>query len=200
MILREMRPIRLFWSWNPIEEDRIVSMKRIETKRLILRDYLPEDWERVHAYGGNPEFSRFEAWGPNSPEDTRKFVNDMVLQASQTPRFKFDFAICLKESALLIGGCGIRREAELSCIANLGWAVHPEFQSKGYATEAAEALVRFGFDHLQLKIIYATCDARNTASFKVMEKLGMERVGLLKGDRMQKGHLRDTLRYEFTEK
>ncbi len=78
--------------------------------------------------------------------------------------------------------------------------MNPDFQSKGYATEAAVALIRFGFEQLQLEVIYATCDARNSASFRVMEKLGMQRVGLLKGDRMQKGHMRDTLRYELIRK
>ncbi len=169
----------------------------LSTERLILRNYQTNDWERVHLYGRDPDFSRYELWGPNTEEDTRKFVNEMVLQASESPRYKFDLAICLKDSDLLIGGCGIRREAEASHIANLGWAINPEFQSRGYATEAAQALIRFGFAKLQLLMIYATCDARNTASFKVMEKLGMQRVGLRKGDRMQKGHLRDTFRYEL---
>lgn len=171
----------------------------LETKRLILRDYRKDDWERVHIYASDLEFSKYELWGPNTEEDTKKFVNDMVLQASTKPRYKFDLAICLKDSDLLIGGCGIRRESELSHVANLGWAINSDFQSKGYATEAAEALLRFGFDQLHLKLIYATCDTRNSASFRVMEKLGMKRVGLLKGDKLQKGHWRDTLRYELIQ-
>jgi len=171
----------------------------IETKRLVLRNFRSDDWERVHIYGSDPDFSKYEAWGPNSVDDTKKFISEMVRQASERPRYQFNYAICLKDPDLLIGGCGIRREAELSPIANMGWAVNPEFQSKGYATEAATALIRFGFDQLQLKLIYATCDARNQASYKVMEKLGMKRVGVLKGDRMQKGVLRDTLRYELIQ-
>ncbi len=97
-----------------------MSASCLETKRLILRDYRSGDWERVHIYGSNPEFSKYDVWGPNSVEDTKKFVNDMVLQASENPRYKFDFAICLRDSDLLIGGCGIRREAESSHIANIG--------------------------------------------------------------------------------
>jgi RimJ/RimL family protein N-acetyltransferase len=177
----------------------------LQTPRLHLRDYRPEDWERVHIYGKDPVFSQYEAWGPNTPEDTKKFVADMVAQAQtqsqpQThPRHKFDLAICLKDQDLLIGGCGIRREAPESAIANLGWAVNPEFQSKGYATEAARALIEFGFAKLGLSVIYATCDAKNTASYKVMEKLGMKRVGLLEKEREQKGAKRDTLRYEIVK-
>lgn len=168
----------------------------LNTERLVLRNYKLEDWERVHIYGSNPDFSKYELWGPNSLDDTHKFVGDMHKQAETNPRFKFDLAICLKDSGLLIGGCGIRRETEQSNVANLGWAINPEFQSKGYATEAARLLIEFGFKELGLAVIYATCDTRNIASFKVMEKLGMKKVGFIKGEKEIKGHVRDSYRYE----
>lgn len=169
---------------------------KITCERVILRNYESTDWERVHIYGANPDFSKYEIWGPNTIEDTHKFISEMVQQTKASPRFKFDFAICLEENGLLIGGCGIRRETELSNVANLGWAINPDFQSKGYATEAARGLIQFGFEELSLKVIYATCDTRNTSSFKVMEKLGMKRVGLIKGTKEIKGHIRDSYRYE----
>jgi ribosomal-protein-alanine N-acetyltransferase len=167
------------------------------TERLLLRQYRTEDWERVHIYGSNPDFSKYELWGPNTLEDTHKFVAAMVQQTETNPRYKFDFAVCLKETGLLIGGCGIRRETELSQVANLGWAINPEFQRNGYATEAARALIEFGFQKLNLSVIYATCDTRNAPSFKVMEKLGMKKVGFTKGALEVKGYVRDSYRYEI---
>src|SRR3989344_7933479 len=95
----------------------------LTTNRLLLRDYTSHDWERVHLYASEPEFSKYEFWGPNSVEDTQKFITDMVHQSNTASRFRFDLAICLREKDLLIGGCGIRRETELSQVANLGWAV-----------------------------------------------------------------------------
>ncbi|WP_408097525.1 GNAT family N-acetyltransferase [Peredibacter sp. HCB2-198] len=169
----------------------------LKTDRLILRNYEPADWERVHIYGSNPDFSKYEVWGPNTLEDTKKFIADMVEQSKASPRYKFEFAICLKDNGLLIGGCGIRRETEMSQVANLGWAINPDFQNKGYATEAAKALIDFGLDQLNLAVMYATCDTRNIASFKVMEKLGMKRVGMIKGHLEIKGHKRDSYRYEL---
>lgn len=167
------------------------------TERLLLRDYKIEDWERVHIYASEPEFSKYEYWGPNSLEDTHKFIAEMVQQVEMKPRYKFDIAICLKENGLLIGGSGIRKETELSHVANLGWAINSDFQKKGYATEAARALIDFGFESLNLSVIYATCDTRNTPSYKVMEKLGMKRVGFIKGLKEVKGHVRDSYRYEI---
>ena len=169
----------------------------LKSDRLILRDYQPSDWERVHIYASVPEFSRYEAWGPNSVEESKSFVGDMMAEARQAERYNFNFAVCLKENGQLIGGCGIRRETQKSLIANLGWAINPEFQNHGYATEAAELLIKFGFNQLGLALIYATCDTRNVASAKVMEKLKMVRVGHIKEHKIQKGHLRDSYRYEL---
>lgn len=167
------------------------------TERLILRDYQVDDWEQIHIYAADADFSKYEIWGPNTLEDTHKFIKEMIQQSGANPRYQFNFAVCLKENDLLIGGCGIRRETEQSHIANLGWAINPEFQNKGYATEAAQALIEFGFKKLNLSVIYATCDTRNTPSYKVMEKLSLKRVGFIKGTKEIKGHMRDSFRYEI---
>jgi [ribosomal protein S5]-alanine N-acetyltransferase len=170
----------------------------IKTQRLLLREYELSDFERVHIYGSNPDFSKYEPWGPNSVEDTHIYIEDMMALANVPDRSKFEMAVTL--DGILIGGCGIRRESQNSSVAALGWAINPEFQNQGYATEAAKALIEFGFNQLNLSVIYATCDSRNTASYKVMEKAGMQRVGLLISNREIKGHVRDSLRYEIHKK
>ena len=96
----------------------------ISTERLQLRNYRLDDWQQVHIYGSNSDFSKYEIWGPNTVEETQKFVSEMALQSNDQLRFKFDYAVCLKENGLLIGGCGLRRETELSQVANLGWAIN----------------------------------------------------------------------------
>lgn len=169
----------------------------LETDRLILRDYRAADWEPLHVYGSDPDFTKYELWGPNTIADSQKFVADMLAQARLQPRWKFDVAVTLKAGGLMIGGTGLRREAERSQIGNLGWAITPAQQSQGFATEAARALIAFGFETLKLKLIYATCDTRNVASYRVMEKLGMERVGIIKGMQPVKGYVRDSYRYEI---
>ncbi len=169
---------------------------QLESSRLRLRNYRLEDFDRVHIYGSQPEFSKYEIWGPNTEEDTKKFLERMVAQQQRNARYEFDLAICLKEKDLLVGGCGVRRESEGSSIANLGWAVNPDFQNQGIATEAAQILIEFAQETLKVKVIYATCDVRNVSSFKVMEKLGMKRVGRLPGAKLVKGRLRESFRYE----
>ncbi len=170
---------------------------RLETQRLLLRDYLETDWETVHIYGSVPEFSQYEMWGPNSIEDTKNFVKASIEKSKYSPRFQFELAVCLKDISQQIGGCGLRRETEQSSIANLGWAMNQKFQNKGYTTEAAAKLLEFGFKELNLSVIYATCDTRNIASYKVMEKLKMKRVGHTIGDRKIGGQIFDSYRYEI---
>lgn len=79
----------------------------------------------------------------------------------------------------------------------MGYAISPEFQRKGYATEAAEALVDFGFQQLRLARIYAECNAQNVASRRVMEKLGMRMVSLRAKHKEVKGVLIDSCEYEL---
>jgi RimJ/RimL family protein N-acetyltransferase len=61
-----------------------------------------------------------------------------------------------------------RREGEL------GYVMHPDVWGRGYATEAARLLLRFGFEDLGLEQVVATCDPRNVASARVLEKVGMQ--------------------------
>lgn len=173
-------------------------MMELSTARLILRDHLVTDWEDIHEYAKDPEFSKYDFWGPNTEEDTKNFVNTKISQISSNPRYEFDFAVVDQESSKVIGGAGLRRQSEFSSIGNLGWAINPKFQFKGLATEAAQALLKFGFEVLELQVIWATCDVRNIASYKVMEKTKMKRVGHIIKHKEFKGGWRDSFRYEIT--
>ena len=170
----------------------------LTTSRLILRDYKIDDWVAVHEYAQVPEFSQYDVWGPNTEKDSQEFVASMVREAKSEPRFRFQYAVCLRDGGRLIGGAGLRRETESSGIANFGYAINPAFQGLGYATEATYALLEFGFGKLELDVVYATCDLENRPSYRVMEKLRMRRVGLSLRSKEFKGRWHDNLRYEIT--
>jgi len=169
----------------------------IQTQRLLLRPYVVEDWTRVHAYAAIPEFSEFEVWGPNSVADTKRFVAYCIASMSEHPILGYQLAIVLKAADRLIGGCTLKRDKAEAQNAFLGYAIHPDFQCRGYATEAAAALVDFGFNTLQLGRISAECNARNIASRRVMEKLGMSMVALRKNHKEVKNVIIDSYEYEL---
>lgn len=169
----------------------------IETARLLLRPYVPEDWEAVHAYAAVPEFSRFEAWGPNSVEDTKQFIDSCIASMAEEPIRWYQLAVVLRETDRLIGGCTLRQLRPDVPEAFLGYAINPDYQRRGYATEAAAALINFGLTRLRFVRVYAECNAQNRASRCVLEKLGMRLVSVRKQNREVKGVLADICAYEL---
>ena len=172
-------------------------MRDLHTPRLILRRYRPEDWEPIHRYAAIADFAQYDVWGPNSEADTKRFVAECIAKLSENPVLRYELAIELNEDRTVIGGCSLKRSANDSRPAGLGFAVNPEFQHRGYATEAARALIRFGFEDLGLTVVYAQCDTRNIASRRVMEKAGMRLVTVLERHQVVKGVMTDSYRYEI---
>ena len=172
-------------------------MRYLETRRLKLRPYRPDDWEQIHRYASIPEFSQFDVWGPNSETDTKRFVADCVASLSRDPVQRYELAVELKFDGSVIGGCTLKRHPDDRNLAGLGYAINPDFQCHGYATEAALALIRYAFEGLGLSVVYAECDTRNLPSRRVMEKAGMKLAGVLEQHQVIKGVMTDSYRYEL---
>jgi len=167
----------------------------IRTERLVLRDFRRRDFDDVHAYGSDPEVARYMDWVPNTPDQTREFLARAFDQQSLWPRFGFGLAIVHATAGRVIGSIGLHLRDGPNRTAEIGYCLSREFWRQGLASEAARALVDVGFRTLELHRIFATCDVRNTASFGLMERLGMRREGCFKQDRQIKGELRDTYLY-----
>ena len=164
----------------------------LETERLILRAPGPGDFEGAHAYSSDPENAKYIFWGPNTPADTRRFLRRAQTEwAKRIPR-QYDFVLVRKEDSQLIGGCGLSVSGSLG---EIGWILGRSFQHKGYATEAARAVLGFGFQRLGLRRIRARCDARNEPSFHVMERLGMRREAAFRSARPARGEWSDEYEY-----
>ncbi len=169
----------------------------ITTERLYLRKFIPGDWERAHLYASDPVFSQYEVWGPNSEEETKKYVADCIEQTSQDPIQDYVLAVTLRSNDEMIGGCGLKTIGEDQGEASLGWGINPDYQSRGYATECAIALIDFGFQELQLNRIIAECNTANTASRRVMEKSGMRLAETIVDHREVKGAMTDSFRFDI---
>ena len=147
-------------------------MKTLETERLILRKFLVNDFEAVHSYASCMENIIYMPWGPNTEEQTREFIDRVIKEAEEVPCVSFIYAITLKKTGKLIGCCDISVKEEKG---SLGWIIHRDYWKQGYGTEAAGALLKYGFTELNLHRITASCNCENTASSRVMEKNGMRR-------------------------
>jgi len=143
--------------------------EQLNTKRLILRPFVPDDWEAAHTWGSNPANTRYVAWGPNSEEETKAFLT-MVKPGK-------DFAIVLKTIGKVIGSCGIYPD-DANDTAELGWILHIDYHKQGFGTELCGELIRYGFEDLKLRRITAPCAAINYGSYRIMERNGMRREAL----------------------
>jgi RimJ/RimL family protein N-acetyltransferase len=167
--------------------------------RLVLREFEIKDWEAVHEYASDPEVVRYQAWGPNTVRDTHAFVQRAVGFQHERGRQHFELGMVSRADERLIGGCGIHVASAPNREGWIGYCLHRGFWGRGYATEAARALVAFGFDELRLHRIFATCDPANAASARVLEKVGMRREGQLREHQWVKNAWRDSLIYALLE-
>ena len=163
------------------------------TERLGLREFVEQDWAAVLAYQQDPRYLRYYPWLHRTEADARAFVEMFLGWQKETPRRRFQLAITLKVGGGLIGNCGIRRKPENDWEADIGYELAPTQWGNGYATEAARALVDYGFEELRLDRISSWCIADNTASARVLERLGFRQEGRLRSNEYFKGRWWDTL-------
>lgn len=168
---------------------------KIETERLILRDFVPSDWQRVLEYQSDPLYLRYYEWTERTPEAVQEFVGWFIDHQKENPRIRFQLAVTLKSNGLLIGNCGVRMDKADAIQADIGYELDPAFWNQGYATEAAHAIVDFGFQHFHVHRIWSCCVADNLGSAHVLGKLGMHLEGRLRENEYYKGRWWDTLMY-----
>ena len=167
----------------------------LRTERLVLRDFVVDDWPAVLAYQRHPDYLRYYAWTARSEDAVRAFVQQFVEEQAPRPRRRFQLAITLPGDGELIGSAGIRRKPENDWEADIGYELAPARWGLGYATEAARALVDHGFREMGLQRISSWCIADNAASARVLERLGLQLEGRLRENEHFKDRWWDTLLY-----
>jgi [ribosomal protein S5]-alanine N-acetyltransferase len=149
----------------------------LRTGRLTLRDFLPGDFDAIHAYASDPDVTRFMFHGVRTPEHTRDYLNRMLASQREVPRLTWELAAVETSSRRLVGACDLTCDNARE--GDLGFIFSKAVWGMGYATEAAQAMVRAGFEQLGLTRIVATCNIANAASARVLEKAGLSRVATL---------------------
>jgi [ribosomal protein S5]-alanine N-acetyltransferase len=163
------------------------------TERLRLREFFGKDHEAVHRYASDPEVTRYVDWGPNDLKATEVFLFEARRSAATYPRSRFVLAIVRRDLNELIGSVELLLTGEQGDQGTLGYVLARRSWGNGYATEAATALLRYGFDELGLRTISATCDPDNTASAAVLAKIGMRQEGYLPHQVYTRDRWRDRL-------
>ena len=139
---------------------------RHTTRRLMIRRMVPGDWEDLYEYLSDPETVLYEPYEPYSRADAQ-------LEAANRANSPSFLAVCLLTNGKMIGNLYVSPEEPGSY--EIGYVFNRRYWGKGYAFESSEALMDILWSHIGTKRIFAECDARNTRSFALMERLGMMR-------------------------
>ena len=145
----------------------------IHTPRLTLRPASMNQLHSTHAYAGDLENTRFMMFLPYVDlAETAEALRAAEFEWRKDAPERYEFAVFLEENH--IGGITLYMQEDRN-EAELGWVLHKAYWRRGYVTEAALAVMEFARG-MGVTRIFACCDSENVASYKTMEKLGMQLV------------------------
>jgi RimJ/RimL family protein N-acetyltransferase len=148
----------------------------LQSVRLTIRRFEHSDVDPFLAYRNDPEVARYQSWESCTKQEAIDLVQEMDATAPGTPGEWFQFAIELKQTATLIGDCGLKTEVD-GRQAEIGFTFSRAYQGRGYASEAVARLLDYAFGELDLHRDYAITDQENAPSVALLERLGMRREG-----------------------
>lgn len=155
-----------------MEEINLENKNYIYTERLLLRPLHISDLETAYPYSCDAEVTRYMMFYPKRKKETEEFLKNVTADWQREKPEGYEFAVMLGNEH--IGSVSIYVLDEERKTGELAWMLAKPYQGQGYAAEAARALLEYAVKTLGMTKIIAQCDARNTASERVMQKLGME--------------------------
>lgn len=176
----------------------------LRTARLVLRPLEASDAADVYEYQRLPEVLRYLPWPErDQPAAYAHTATRSAARVLAADGDFFVFAMTLPgtpsigdvERDRVIGDMMVRVSNVTHAQLELGWVVHPDFQSRGYASEAARAIRDFVFETLNPHRVQAFLDARNAASAALCERLGMRREATILEEQFNDGEWQDTAVY-----
>ncbi|MBN8621430.1 MAG: GNAT family N-acetyltransferase [Anaerolineae bacterium] len=168
----------------------------LETERLVLRELVETDAQALFEYFREPEYTRFVSFDIHtSIEQTRDFINFMTTIYQQKDSIRW--GIELKSDKHLIGTAGLHFWKRNIRCAEVGYHIGQSYWRQGFATEVLEALVGFGFQHMNLNRIEGRHNAGNDASGRVMQKIGFQKEGIWRQREIKFGQFVDVVQFSL---
>jgi len=161
----------------------------IDLGSYCLRPLRLEDAPAWYAYLADPEVTRQTSYNVSSVNTVENFIATYLSDYSQ--RRSSRWALAETDSNQLVGTCGYYSWNPEHSIAELGYDLSREYWGKGLMTEAVRAVVRWGFNDVEINRIQATVMAGNAASIRLLEKCGFQSEGLLREYKICRGEPRD---------
>ena len=155
-----------------------LGTKRLETDRLVLRRFVPEDAADMYRnWASDPEVTKFLTWPPHSSVEVSQFIVQDWIGRDDSDTF-YNWAIELKETQEVIGNISVVKLNEETEAADIGYCIGRNWWGKGITPEALGEVMAFLFDEVELNRVAACHDSNNPKSGRVMEKAGMKYEGV----------------------
>ncbi len=173
----------------------------VTTERLVLRPFEDRDLDAQADMRSRPEVVRYLYFDVQSRDDVaRALSRKKTLTTLEKEGDILALVVELRDGGALAGDVILQWLSEEHRQGEIGFIFHPDHQGKGYATEAATALLRIGFEDLGLHRITGRCEAGNTASARLMERLGMRQEAHLRENEFVKGRWDDELIFTMLDR
>lgn len=166
----------------------------IRTERLVLRRSRQEDAPAIAAYRADPEVNRYQGWDRTDEQSIRRQIEEMAKRVPGEPGW-IQFTVEERDSGRLVGDVGLSPAEDVAGAVKIGYTLAPEYQGRGYATEAVRALIVYAFGSLGATLIQAYALAKNTPSIRLMKRVGMHLAGRF--EHKEDGEVWHGVRYEL---
>jgi RimJ/RimL family protein N-acetyltransferase len=173
----------------------------LETERLVLRPYEEGDLDDLHRMHSDEEVARYLYNDPRTLEETRALLVRKIAGAELNAEGDWmSAAVIERETRHVVGDVALHWVSEEHKTGEIGFISDPAQQGRGYATEAARAFLRFAFKDFGFHRVIGRAEARNAASARVLEKLGMRREAHLVENEWVKGEWQSELVYAMLDR
>ncbi len=172
----------------------------IHTARLQLRTFVDEDLSDLYAFHSLPDVARFVYWEARTLDQTKAVLaRKKTLIGLTEEGAGLALAVVLYETGRVIGEVSLVLRSQEHQQGEIGFIFNPDYAGRGYATEAAQAMLALGFETYQLHRIFGRCDVRNPGSYRLMERLGMRREAHFIHNEIFKGEWGDEFVYAMLQ-
>jgi RimJ/RimL family protein N-acetyltransferase len=159
----------------------------VEGRRIRLREVNIDDFEATWEWASRAELFRFLPIDQPTREEERAWLDSIVPEFHERPRRRYELGIEIVDGSELVGMVRLGIDSERHRSVSMSYGISPNYWGHGYATEATQLIVGFGFEALGLHRVWATHHPDNLASRKVMEKVGLREEGRRRDDRFVGG-------------
>jgi RimJ/RimL family protein N-acetyltransferase len=172
----------------------------IHTPRLTLRPFSPADLDDLYAYQSRPDVARYLFWPARDRAGARAALEQQCRETHLDAEGDWlTFAVVWREIGRVVGETGLKLVSRPHRQGETGFVFNPDYQGHGLATEAAAAMLTLAFERLAWHRVIGSCDARNQASARLMERLGLRREAHFTQNLLVKGEWTDELVYAILD-